>query len=53
MVVGHKNRHGFIISMANSRKRVGSKATKGHFQKMYAKYEKMYDGEYGSDSDFE
>ena len=46
MVVGYKNRHGFTISMANSRKRMGKKVTKGDF-------EKMHDGELSNDDDDE
>ena len=44
MVVGYKNRHGFMISMANSRKRLGKNVTKGYFQK-------LYDQQYGSDDE--
>ena len=50
MVVGYKNRHGFIISMANSRKRLGKHVTKGDFQKMMAEYENMCDGNFSDDN---
>ena len=46
MAVGYNNRHGFTISMANSRKRMGKHVTKGDFQK-------MYDGELSDDYDDE
>ena len=45
MVVGYKNRHGFLISMANSRKRLGKNTTKGDFQLMMAEHENMSDDE--------
>ena len=34
MAVGYQNRHGFIISIAKSRKRMGKRVTKGDFEKM-------------------
>ena len=44
MAVGYKNRHGFTISMANSRKRLGKHVTKEDFQN-------MYDGELSDNDD--
>ena len=35
MAIGYQNRHGFIISIANSRKRLGKRVTKGDFEAMY------------------
>ena len=34
MAIGYQNRHGFIISIANSRKRMGRRVTKGDFENM-------------------
>ena len=34
MAVGYKNRHGFILSITNSRKRLGKHVTKGDFEKL-------------------
>ena len=34
MAIGYQNRHGFIISITNSRKRLGKHVTKGDFAKM-------------------
>ena len=45
MVIGYHNRHGFIISIANSRKRMGKHVTKGDFEKM------MHDPDDLSDDD--
>ena len=52
MVVGYENRHGFTISIAKSRKRLG-KATQETFKKMWNQYEKDCDGEISGDSDEE
>ena len=35
MAIGYQNRHGFIISIANSRKRLGKHVTKSDFEAMY------------------
>ena len=35
MAIGYKNRHGFIISMTNSRRRLGKRVTKGDFENMW------------------
>ena len=45
MAVGYKNRHGFIISMTNSRKRLGKRVTKGDFENMW------YNGQLTDDDD--
>ena len=52
MAVGYENRHGFTISVANSRKRLG-KATQETFKKMLAQYEKDCDGDISGESDEE
>ena len=44
MAVGYQNRHGFTISMANSRNRLGKHVTKEDFQN-------MYDGELSDNDD--
>ena len=35
MAIGYQNRHGFIISIANARKRLGKRVTKGDFEAIY------------------
>ena len=52
MAVGYENRHGFTISVANSRKRLG-KATQETFKKLMAEYERNCDGEISGESDEE
>ena len=45
MAVGYQNRHGFIISIANSRKRLGKHVTKGDFEKMLHNPDDLTDDE--------
>ena len=45
MAIGYKNRHGFIISMTNSRRRLGKRVTKGDFENMW------YKGQLSDDDD--
>ena len=53
MAIGYENRHGFIISIANSRKRLGKHVTKSDFETMVKQYESLYDaGDISDDEDF-
>ena len=52
MAVGYENRHGFTISVANSRKRLG-KATQETFKNLWNQYGKNCDGEISGESDEE
>ena len=52
MVVGYEHRHGFTISVANSRKRLG-KATQETFKNLWNQYGKNCDGEISGESDEE
>ena len=45
MAIGYQNRHGFIISIANSRKRLGKRVTKGDFEKMLHNPDDLTDDE--------
>ena len=52
MAVGYHNRHGFTISTAKSRKRMGKNVTQTDFKKMVEQYEKTYNDGDESDEDF-
>ena len=45
MAIGYQNRHGFTISMAHSRKRLGKHVTKGDFEKMLHNPDDLTDDE--------
>ena len=45
MAIGYTNRHGFILSIANSRKRMGKHVTKGDFEKMLHNPDDLSDDE--------
>ena len=45
MAIGYENRHGFILSITNSRKRLGKHVTKGDFEKLLHNPDDLSDDE--------